>query len=103
VFKKEEVYQLPTSKDSTIAELLSGRELFEHHVTYDHLSRIFRDGAQLHQHIVEDISQSTDLLKDTITPLFTVTPANHLNVWTAEESPVLHVGDKIIGVIKAPV
>ncbi|MEL6152265.1 MAG: tetratricopeptide repeat protein, partial [Chloroflexota bacterium] len=98
VFDKEEVYQLPASNDEAIAELLSGRELFDHHVTYNYLSTLFREGGKVSQLPVDDTDGVSRAIENGFTPLFVVTPQRQLKVWTAEETPEFNAGDTVVGV-----
>jgi hypothetical protein len=77
---------------------LGGQTLFGRDITHEQLSLRFSTGASLRSVEVTNVDEFRIRMARMI-PLFVITPDKRLLIWTANEPPVLQVGQTVIGLL----
>lgn len=102
IFSEQNIYQLahPQEKKNpnVVISRLGGRTLFGTEITYDYLSLRFSTGASLYALDVQNVETFRKRL-GTMVPLFVITPDKDLKMWTADNPPMLQVGQTVIGLV----
>lgn len=104
LFGDREVYQLPHQNmgqgRTEVSQRVGGRDLFDYALTFDTLKLRFSTGATLQAIRIKDIANYDNHCRSAIQPMFIVTPAHDLLIWTAVNPPRPHVGDIVIGLVE---
>ncbi len=104
LFGDRDVYQLPHQNmgqgRTEVSQRVGGRDLFDYALTFDTLKLRFSTGATLRAIRIKDIANYDNHCRSAIQPMFIVTPAHHLIIWTAVNPPHPHVGDIVIGLVE---
>jgi NhaP-type Na+/H+ or K+/H+ antiporter len=77
---------------------MGGRTLFGKDITYEKLSLRFNTGAGLYAVEVQNVELFEKKL-DALVPLFVITIDKQLLMWTANDPPILSVGQTVIGLL----
>jgi hypothetical protein len=101
-FHSHHTFQLahPDEKDNpnVVPSRLGGQTLFGRDITHEQLSLRFSTGASLRSVEVTNVDEFRIRMARMI-PLFVITPDKRLLIWTANEPPVLQVGQTVIGLL----
>lgn len=102
IFPEHNIFQLahPDEKENpyVVTSQLGGQTLFGADVTYDYMSLRFSTGAELHAVEVKNVEKFKQNM-NTLVPLFIVKSDKTLVMWTADNPPILQVGQTVIGLL----